>query len=272
MPKILAWAGLVFGLFLLLASVLGSSESRIGGVLVSLAFLLPSAWWFFCEKQDRKSRDAYKQDVHRHEELTRFLGPQDQSILNGLGEVESPKTFQRHWPLVTLGSIMLFLLGGLLLPPSESESSSPSSTGETATTATSTPSAAVSSTAETKESEEAIKSEEAKRSEDARRSAEMKAQQEAEARRAEEQRLREQAQEEQARMSAEQEVVPPVEPNTQPQGLVAPPPQQRTSYANCKDVWNSIGRPIYAGEPGYTAGKGKLDGDSDGAGCEKDPR
>ena len=52
---------------------------------------------------------------------------------------------------------------------------------------------------------------------------------------------------------------------------VAPAPSG-AYYANCTAVWNALGRPIYPSDPGYTAGPRKLDGNSDGVGCEKDPR
>lgn len=48
-----------------------------------------------------------------------------------------------------------------------------------------------------------------------------------------------------------------------------PPAAGKSSYKNCTDVWNTIGRPILAGESGYSH---KLDRDKDGVGCEKDPR
>ena len=278
-PKVLAWVGLVFGAIALLGSVVGGeTENRLSGSLASIAILIPSAWWFFCEKRDHERRDTYETSVRRNEELTRYLGPQDQVILDGMGEVEPPKKINRRWPLVGMTSFILFLLGGILAPPAESgsesnaETSTSSTSHKTTSSMTTASSPTTNATEDTRKAEEAMRSEEAKRSEDARRSAEAKARQEEEARRAEEQRLSAQAEAERARSGAVQEGVPPAEPNTQPQGLVAPAPQQQTSYANCKDVWNSIGRPIYAGEPGYTSGRGKLDGNSDGVGCESDPR
>lgn len=40
-------------------------------------------------------------------------------------------------------------------------------------------------------------------------------------------------------------------------------------YENCTDVWETLGRPIKEGEDGFSA---KLDENSDGVGCETDPR
>ncbi|QQU85249.1 excalibur calcium-binding domain-containing protein [Corynebacterium riegelii] len=81
------------------------------------------------------------------------------------------------------------------------------------------------------------------------------------ARVAEEQRLE---QERIERERAEQEAVP--------QQFVAPaqaPQQPSAYYRNCRAVWDAIGGPIHAGQPGYDS---HLDRDGDGVGCEKDPR
>lgn len=49
----------------------------------------------------------------------------------------------------------------------------------------------------------------------------------------------------------------------------AAPTASGTPFANCTAVWNAIGRPIRAGEPGFHS---RLDRDNDGIGCERDPR
>lgn len=62
---------------------------------------------------------------------------------------------------------------------------------------------------------------------------------------------------------------------TQPAAVVAPPPAAPAApadvyYENCTAVWDAIGRPLLAGDPGYAAPR--LDRDSDGVACETDPR
>ncbi|WP_420750791.1 excalibur calcium-binding domain-containing protein [Rhodococcus sp. O3] len=52
---------------------------------------------------------------------------------------------------------------------------------------------------------------------------------------------------------------------TQPAPRSAP----STGYKNCTEAWNAGVAPLYRGESGYAP---KLDGDSDGIACEKDPR
>ena len=66
--------------------------------------------------------------------------------------------------------------------------------------------------------------------------------------------------------------VPPASAPTaaSPAPAVAPPAPARVYYENCTAVWNAIGRPLLAGEPGYEAPR--LDRDRDGVACESDPR
>lgn len=49
----------------------------------------------------------------------------------------------------------------------------------------------------------------------------------------------------------------------------APRPAQTATYKNCADVWNKLGRSIYARDAGFQS---KFDRDGDGVGCERDPR
>ena len=49
----------------------------------------------------------------------------------------------------------------------------------------------------------------------------------------------------------------------------APKPTPAASYRNCTDVWNKLGRSIYATDTGFQS---KFDRDGDGVGCENDPR
>ena len=49
----------------------------------------------------------------------------------------------------------------------------------------------------------------------------------------------------------------------------APRPAQTATYKNCTDVWNKLGRSIYARDAGFQS---KFDRDGDGVGCENDPR
>ncbi|WP_279019792.1 excalibur calcium-binding domain-containing protein [Mobiluncus mulieris] len=65
-------------------------------------------------------------------------------------------------------------------------------------------------------------------------------------------------------------------PNTDPAPAVPANPVEPVvpagatpDYANCRDVWDALHRPISAGEPGF---KSKFNRDGDGVGCESRPR
>jgi hypothetical protein len=77
----------------------------------------------------------------------------------------------------------------------------------------------------------------------------------------------------------------PEAPQPQPQDLPpapapAPAPQQSApapaprsapsgGFKNCTEAWNAGAAPVYRDDPGYAP---RLDRDSDGIGCENDPR
>lgn len=62
---------------------------------------------------------------------------------------------------------------------------------------------------------------------------------------------------------------PAATPTPPPAPAETPKPVDPVNYKNCTDVWNSIGKPITPGDPGFLP---KFDRDGDGVGCENDPR
>ena len=62
---------------------------------------------------------------------------------------------------------------------------------------------------------------------------------------------------------------PAPKPAPKPAYTPAPAPAPSTSYKNCTDVWNKLGRSIRPSDAGFQS---KFDGDGDGVGCENDPR
>lgn len=58
-------------------------------------------------------------------------------------------------------------------------------------------------------------------------------------------------------------------PDPSPAQAPAPAPAATPYYKNCTAVWNAIERPITIADPGYAS---RHDSDSDGIGCERDPR
>ena len=73
--------------------------------------------------------------------------------------------------------------------------------------------------------------------------------------------------------SVQTEPPPPPQDAAPPAADPAPQPNQPAnpgaSYANCREVWAILGRPITPQDPGF---RDKFDGDHDGVGCESRPR
>lgn len=236
-------------------------------VLFGLVFLLPGAWWIISDRRDQKQWDRYEETVENNRRLATMIGDDNPDIVAGMGVVDPPSKRSRHWGIVSIVMVVLFAGFVVLAPKQEttSEETPPASASPT-TSLTATTSKA--STTRTTASSSSFTT------------------------------TTTQSQEPTVTSTG---TVEPTEAEVQPAAVLPPPPapveeaptltadaspapQQangfmgtadtggKSSYANCKDVWNTLGRPIRAGEPGYVAGHGKLDGDGDGVGCEKDPR
>lgn len=266
--RILAWGGFLWGFLSILVGVVdgGSFAEAAGFILFGLAFFAPSAWWMYCTAKDEKAFRQYRETLQTNENLAQFLTDADRVVLQGMSGVQPPRKVNRHWPVVTIGSIVALVVGTVITPLEEDGDSAPSSTPPTTVSSSVSPAAGTSATALTTsadadagEREREAAEAEASRAEEARLAEEREAAERA--RVAEEQRLE---QERIERERAEQEAVP--------QQFVAPaqaPQQPSAYYRNCRAVWDAIGGPIHAGQPGYDS---HLDRDGDGVGCEKDPR
>lgn len=68
---------------------------------------------------------------------------------------------------------------------------------------------------------------------------------------------------------AEQPVLSVVPATTVQAPAAATSALANVTYEDCNAVWDAVGRPINAGEPGF---KEKFDTNHNGIGCEKDPR
>ncbi|EFK54814.1 excalibur calcium-binding domain-containing protein [Corynebacterium genitalium ATCC 33030] len=264
LARLLAVAAFIWGILSIVVGFFGAASLLEGLALVlsGLAFLLPSAWWFYCVSEDRKAAARFQDTVTTNEELSKFLTEEDRLVLEGMSYVKVPERKRRHWPLTTSLSVVLFVLAVIIMPlpeGAEANTETPSTTPETPTTTQPT------STADTAadESRSSAASASSSAAEESRRS--------------EEERIeRERRENEERDRQKPVETAPQQQQNDQPIQLIPPPapepapaPPQSAYYENCTAVWNATGGPIYAGQPGYA---GHLDRDGDGVGCENDPR
>lgn len=275
-----AWLAVAWGVLCVLAGALSYDDlpGMAAMVLVGLAFLIPSLWWLRCASKDRKAVQHYEDTVRTNAYLAQFLTEADQVVIQGMGTPHPPRKTQRHWPGVIALSAVLFIASVILMPVEED----PAPTEPVANTTTSSSvrsttrsSAALSTTRNTEAEASRASAAAASRSAEAaaREAAEREAaeREAAERARAEEAaRLQREAEEaERARIAEQQRLE-----QEQQHQFVAParapePAPAAAYYKNCTAVWNAIGSPIYAGQPGYDS---HLDRDGDGIGCERDPR
>lgn len=275
-----AWLAVVWGGLCLLAGVLSYDDLPEMASLVAfgLAFLIPSLWWLRCASKDGKAVKHYEDTVRTNSYLSQFLTEADQVVIQGMGTPHPPEKTPRHWPGVSALSAVLFIASVILMPveeepaPTEPVANTTTSSSAATSSATTTRSSAALSTTRNAEAEASRASAAA-----ASRSAEAAAREAAEreaaerARNEEAARLQREAEEaERARIAEQQRL----EQEQQAHQFVAParapePAPATAYYKNCTAVWNAIGSPIYAGQPGYDS---HLDRDGDGIGCERDPR
>lgn len=287
LPRVLAWVGLFWGVLCIFTGLFGepSLAGTFAMLLIGLAFVIPSAWWLHCAAHDKKAIEHFEDTVRANEHLSQFLTAEDDLVLQGMSGLQPPRKKDRRWPIVAVASAILFVVGAVIMPAdsgaSAGETGADSTTSETTTVKTSTSNSPTTSTRpepSTTRNTEAEESksraaQESKRLEEERVEKERRAREEEQRIRAEEEQKQREAEEAERVRIAEQERI---QSEQQQQQFVAPAPVPEpapsVSYANCTDVWNRLGRPIYPSDPGYTSGPRKLDGNSDGVGCESDPR
>lgn len=276
-----AWLAVAWGVLCILAGALSYDDlpGMAAMIALGLAFLIPSLWWLRCASKDNKAVKHYEDTVRTNAYLAQFLTEADQVVIQGMGTPHPPRKTPRHWPGVIALSAVLVIVALILMPVEETPAPAEpvaSTTTSSSVRSTTRSSAALSTTRNTEAEASRASAAAASRSAEAaaREAAEREAaeREAAERARAEEAaRLQREAEEaERARIAEQQRL----EQEQQQHQFVAParapePAPAAAYYKNCTAVWNAIGSPIYAGQPGYDS---HLDRDGDGIGCERDPR
>lgn len=114
----LAWLSFAIGgVVLILSPTMGSVRDFLAGAIIATAILLPGVWWTICNFRDTKAHNTYMDSLRRHEELTLLLGPTDPSVVRGMGILRPPKPVKCQWMYMSLASVLLVFVAGIVAPP-----------------------------------------------------------------------------------------------------------------------------------------------------------
>lgn len=126
--KVLAWGTIALGIiFVVEAPSRPTASDSVGYALFGLATLLPGSWWAWCEHQDRQA-EARAGEVAKS---YRLLTDAERGLL---GDPPKPDRMNRHWPVVGIGTLLVFLASMGFITP-EDTTAPPAETPEATTTA-----------------------------------------------------------------------------------------------------------------------------------------
>ena len=240
----LAWIAIALG-------VIRVFLGGIGGILLAAAFIVPGAWWLWCEAQDKKHYKETQEAAANDEQLRKLLDPQrDSLVLNSMGDAPQFTPVNRRWPLVWLTVLVLLIAGSSLSPELEDTPDTEPTPTSAAPTTTSAESESTSATTTTTRTSTTTGSTHSSASPSSTTTEETTA------------------------SIAKFADIPVEEPSQaptpepvieQPVPAAPAPAPARVYYANCSEARAAGAAPIYEGQPGYSR---KLDRDGDGIACE----
>lgn len=224
----LAWIGAILGTLTLFAS-----KGELHSIILSLAMLIPGAWWLWCDRADKKAAEEYGKQAKEHNELHSLLSHTDPDVAAQMTPPDEPAKKNRKWVIVAPLSFALLLIGTSMLPKgSKTEVSPPSPSIATTTSASNSPTKTEASTITAAPSTVTVTSEPAPTT---------------------------------PANEPQQGLVSPYTETHTPQP-VNPPPATQVYYGSCAEARSAGAAPLYSGQPGYRSG---LDRDGDGIACDK---
>ncbi|MDK8794782.1 hypothetical protein QP968_03535 [Corynebacterium sp. MSK041] len=117
--RLLAIAGVAVGTLTIVSALSGGgsgTNAAFSNVLLGVAFLIPSLWWFYCENADQRSLQAYQEAMKVRGQTPQLLTVSDMILLRGMDELEKPRPKNRRWRLVAALSVVLYILGTVISP------------------------------------------------------------------------------------------------------------------------------------------------------------
>lgn len=114
---ILSGVGVAFGaLFVAISFAQPGARDLLACLLLGLAMLIPSSWWFYCNTQDKKRIREHRRMIENNRHLARMLGDDHAQVASGLDTYSQVQLFRRRWMIVATLSILLFISFVAIVP------------------------------------------------------------------------------------------------------------------------------------------------------------
>lgn len=114
---ILSGVGVALGaLFVAISFAQPGARDKVACLLLGLAMLVPSSWWFYCNSQDKKRIQEHRRLIGNNRHLARMLGDDHPQVASGLDVYSQVQPFRRRWIVVAPLSILLFISFVAMVP------------------------------------------------------------------------------------------------------------------------------------------------------------
>lgn len=109
--RIAAWASLILGvLFVITSMPQGFNREAASTMMLGAVFIIPALWWFRCQQEDEARLKEYEEAFKAQREIEPWLTDEDRRLLGTTAAIEPPQTVKRHWPIVAMICLAIFLI------------------------------------------------------------------------------------------------------------------------------------------------------------------
>lgn len=89
-----------------------SLRAAVSDICISIMFLLPALWWYYCESRDKQAQAAYEKELSDIQRARKLLDPvRDATVLHGLDDPTPPVPMLRRWLVIGVVALALGMIG-----------------------------------------------------------------------------------------------------------------------------------------------------------------
>ncbi|MCZ9310308.1 hypothetical protein L8V23_11190 [Corynebacterium sp. c6VSa_13] len=122
LKRALAWISGALGLFFIIAALLGFSTyggadawwNFAAGIVIATSLALPGAYWTWRTVRDSRYVATWARDVEAFTGNWQWLAENEPTLPFDATPARLPHLRRRHWVLVSILAVVLFILGGML--------------------------------------------------------------------------------------------------------------------------------------------------------------